>query len=249
MEKADLEDIKIAKSLRERAFRHEESFRKASEDHNRRLGMQIDAEEDFIDLWGTVLASSADLNAFSARLDRYDAATVKALQENQVKLDKVSAEIQKILGKAYVHEDGRRMFKTQDGQRVFDETGKQIGRDIILLDQISDHHPYWETYKAKKDQERNLHLERENIFKFQKKLDAARDKVENGNLTNKELDDLGKDIEATMPLSVRKHLPDQNASHTLSDKPELKQPFNLESAKLDMPDLGKLNISGPGHRM
>ncbi len=249
MQKVDTEELKIAKSLRERAFRRDEAFRKASEIHDLQAEMRLEEEGDFIDLWGAVLASASDIEAFTLRLNQYDEATIKALQENQLKLDDVQSRLDALLGKAYVHEDGRRVFKTQDGLSVYDENGNLLSQTEIDPGEIPDHHPFWESYKAETDAKHKLIQERQDILKFQKKLDAARDKVENGNLTNKELDDLGKDIEATMPLSVRKHLPDQNASHTLSDTPKLKQPFNLESAKLDMPDLGKLNISGPGHRM
>ena len=67
-----------------------------------------------------VMASDARIRAFSEKLDQYDTATVNALMLNQKQLDEVQAHIQVMLEQAYIMEDGRRVFKSEDGTWAID---------------------------------------------------------------------------------------------------------------------------------
>ena len=67
------------------------------------------------------VATDMQIQEFEAKLDRYEAATVAALIENQERLDVVTAQMIVLLDQTYVLEDGRRVFKTEDGTQVFDE--------------------------------------------------------------------------------------------------------------------------------
>lgn len=72
------------------------------------------------------LASPAEIAAFTVRLDSYDAATVEAMIANEEALAKVREDVKIMLDKAYMLDDGRRVFKTEDGTRIFDEQGQEV---------------------------------------------------------------------------------------------------------------------------
>ncbi|MEM1163508.1 MAG: hypothetical protein AAGJ28_21455, partial [Pseudomonadota bacterium] len=63
----------------------------------------------------------------------------------------VQARIDALLEGAFIMPDGRRVFKSEDGQRVYDEFGKEVGRDGIDPDLIPDGLPAWESYEAETD--------------------------------------------------------------------------------------------------
>ncbi len=245
MRKSDITDLKIAKSLRRKARKLDEQFRCNAENHERKKEHLLEQEEEFWDFVSSALATASEIEAFTYRLDQYDEATIKALQENQLQLDEVRERLEGILGNAYVHEDGRRVFKTRDGQRVFDEYGQQLSPEEISPDEIPDIHPYWEVFKAEKDSEDKLIQEREKILEYQKKLDDAREHLDDEDLTKKELDDFGKDLEASMPISVRKQVMDLDTMRSASTAPDLKQPFNQQSAILKSGAKEQLVITGP----
>lgn len=50
--------------------------------------------------------------------------------ENQVFLDAVRERLDVVLSRAHVLEDGRRVFKTEDGSQVFDEHGAEVDAEV-----------------------------------------------------------------------------------------------------------------------
>lgn len=157
-----------------------------------------------------LLATPAEIEAFQAELDVYDEATVKALMENERQLDEVEKELDSMLAEAHVLEDGRRVFKTEDGTKIYDEFGLQVERNDIDPDSIANHKPKWEPYKSVRHHEKALRIERQSILEFQDKLDYARERSEEKGFTKQERDDFKSDLENAVPDSVTRHLPEDH---------------------------------------
>ena len=152
------------------------------------------------------LAPPAHIADFRSRLVTYDTKTVEALIDNQEALDRVRERLDDLLGKAHVLPDGRRVFKTMDGQRVFDEHGQEMKADAVDPSSIDDRKPRWETFKADVDERRRLVEERQGLIDYQAKLDETRDRLDKGDITNGDLDDMKGDLERAMPDTVRRKL-------------------------------------------
>lgn len=154
-----------------------------------------------------IMATELQLKQFSAKLDTYDEATVVALMENQERLDAVQARISLMLDQAYVHEDGRRLFKTEDGTQVFDEFGEELSAEEIDFDLIGAERPTWEAYSAERALENDLMAERAEILEFQEQVDAAREQVAEGDISEADLEALDAELMDIMPTAVRAHVP------------------------------------------
>ena len=152
------------------------------------------------------MAAPIQIEEFEIKLDSYDEAIVTALMENQELLDAVRDEIATMLSQAYVLEDGRRVFKTEDGTQIFDEFGTEVQADEVDPLQIDDSLPTWEAFSAKNDLEQSLEAERAQIFEFQEKVDAAREQIAEGDISEADLDALDADLLDTMPPVVRDHV-------------------------------------------
>ncbi len=117
-----------------------DQFKQKQKD-DRKHEREHEAEQNaFVDMAFVVMATDTELADFNVTLDAYDAATVDALMENEEHLKAVRQELKILLDQAYVLPDGRRVFKTEDGTRVFDEQGVEV-KDIDP-DAIEDWRPY-----------------------------------------------------------------------------------------------------------
>ena len=123
--------------------------------------------------------------------------------ENQELLDAVNARIEDMLSRAYVMEDGRRMFKTDDGTQVFDEFGTEVSRDELDFDLIGDERPTSEAYETLVENRGQLEAERTEILEFQEKADAAREQIADGEISEDDLAELDADLLDAMPDVVR----------------------------------------------
>ena len=132
-----------------------------------------------------------------------------------------------MLDQAYVMDDGRRVFKSEDGSYVIDEHGQRVSPDELDFDLISRDKPTAEQYRAGLDARQSLLQEKKKILEFQEKLDDAREKIEDGDLSKQELDDLDAELNAAMPQSVKRHAahiaPDDQTPDLASDSPEPEQ--------------------------
>jgi len=163
------------------------------------------AEEDFEALTSAIaVASNIEITQFHAKLDKYDTAIVTALMENQEKLDLINLKISEMLEKAYVLEDGRRVFKTQDGTQVFDEHGAELLNEDFDPNLISDSKPTWEEYSSAVEVRDSLNQERTEILEYQQKVDEARVKSAEEEFTVQELEVLDMELLEAMPVSVAK---------------------------------------------
>lgn len=188
-------------------LRQQQWFIKARRDRDQQEKIADRLDDDILALAvEVVLATQIQIEEFKAKLDTYDEATVIALMENQEMLDAVRTEIQSMLARAYVMEDDRRVFKSEDGSFVIDEFGENVSHDEINFDMIPDDNPSAETFMRAKQAEGNLLAERQKIHEFQEKLDTAHEKIADGEVSKSELDELDADLTGAMPPSVKAHV-------------------------------------------
>lgn len=196
--------------------------------------------ESFVQM--VVLATEPQIAAFAVKLDRYDAATVEALMQNEQEIREVRERIETMLKQAHQLPDGRRVFKSLDGKRVFDENGHEVSAEEVQPGQISDAQPRFEPYWEERKHEKVLVQERDDLHDFQRKLDAARDETDRPDLTKDELDALEKDIDDATPQRVRALAGDDldiHADATALDEPSAAQRSGagIDDASLDTLDV------------
>src|SRR3569832_187811 len=104
---------------RDRQFADLERGRKQDRDKEEREHREQD--EMFL-----VLATEQELAHFEVELDRYDTATVDALQDNVEAIDRSDRKLKKMLEDAYTLPDGTRVFRSADGLHVFDQSGSEV---------------------------------------------------------------------------------------------------------------------------
>ena len=198
-------------------LRQRKWFIKAKQDRVRRDDLADQAEDDAFAFAAGVAATPVEIQTFETKLDTYDIAVVTALMENQSALDAVNSRIDELLTQAHVIQDGRRVFKTEDGLQVFDEHGAELSSDVIEPIEISDHKPSWEKYNGELESREQLKTERSNILDFQDEVDAARERVSEGKISKSELDDLDAELADAMPVSVKAHVPGLDQGENVTD--------------------------------
>lgn len=220
-----------------RAFRtsaglaaHLRAFQRHQEEERLRRDRRQDAQGDEAELmdFAMVMVSASELETFRVELDSYDTATIAALQENERELAAVRERLDGLLLKAHVLPDGRRVFKTEDGTRVFDEFGSELDLTVIDPDLIENSRPRWEAYKPDFERVRELTEERDEILEYQQKLDAARERIDAGEISREEFDEMRDELKTAMPDAVRAQVPELAAEVTVD--PDLAAPSSFGPA-------------------
>ncbi len=184
-------------------------FIKARYQQERQRGITEKLDDEILSLaTEAVMATEMQIEEFKVKLDTYDEATVFALMENQEQLDAVNAQILAMLERAYVMDDGRRVFKTEDGTQVFDEQGTEVTRDELDFDLISPSAPTWEQRMELLGKRDQLTTERKQILEF----DKARENVAEGKISSDELDELDSELSEAAPPLVKKQMPGYSAA-------------------------------------
>lgn len=189
---------------REEDKRVVEFARKRDKDKERDRDKREDEAENVAAV--VALATEAQLAEFTVKLDAYEAATVEALTENTEQLAYVDRELERMLGEAYVLPDGRRVFKIEDGLRVFDEHGQELPVDDIDPDQIADEKPTWESYSDFLKRDEILTQERADLLKYQQDLDTARERLRAGDVTAEEIKAMDEDLKRNLPEAAEESL-------------------------------------------
>lgn len=193
-----------AAAYRDSLRRHQNVERDRQE---RRAELDADLSADVLDTTLAMAVTAIEVEEFRGELESYQTATVVALQRNERELEFVRARIDELLSQAHVLPDGRRVFKTKDGLRVFDEHGTELKAETIDPEMIDDARPYWETYKPEWERRNELEEERRALIDFQEKLDAASTRLDSGEITRDEFDTLRDQLHDDMPASVRAQFP------------------------------------------
>jgi len=209
-----MDDFEI-RALQSEALRHEREkwFIASKHQQEQKEIKQEQAEEEFLDLVASViLADPIEVEAFKADLDTYDALTIEAIMENREILERLYLERDAALENSYQLDDGMHIFKSEDGIRVFDKEGNQLTPDIVEPNQIPDHHT---THEAWQDIRNKIHKHEiidQKLLDYQEKLDTARERLDDDELTQEEFDELKDGIEKDMPIEVRSKLSDYDPS-------------------------------------
>ena len=161
-------------------------------------------DTEFVMALQGALAPPQKIAEFTVKLDRYDTATVQALMDNERDVLAVREKFDAMMLKAHVLPDGRRVFKTEDGTRVFDEFGAQLKPEEIDPVSIDNAKPRWEALQAAHHEAKRLDTERNDLLDYQAKLDRARERTKDPKLTDDELSALDKELGESMPERVRK---------------------------------------------
>jgi hypothetical protein len=204
-------------SAKRREARAVEAMDRAFEDRKNKDRREEEDRRYFETLM--VLASEQQVAAFHDRLERYDTAVVQALMDNERALDDAGKRRDELEAAAYRLPDGRMVFKTEDGMRVLDQNGAELSRDTIDPESIPDANTRWEPFKAIVDTRLKLLQERQELHAFQEKVDSARDTIDKGGVTAKDLDDLGAALQRDMPDSVRQRMADYGSAQEISAMP------------------------------
>ena len=224
-----------------RAERREEDQRLF--EFNRKKNKERDKDEDAreSDADGAlivVMATDAEIADFTVELDAYDTATVEALTINREQMEAVQADLEEMLGEAYVLEDGRRVFKTEDGLRVFDEKGQELSADDLDPGLIDDRKPTWETYSSSISTYDSLAKERTGLLDYQNDLDTVRERLKAGDVSADELRQMDDDLRRSLPDAVKKLLPQDMQDEPAAEAEIVSEPAAFRpGVRLDMPEL------------
>lgn len=230
-----LEFLRRAEWRREDDRKVQERELKARKDKEERE-KKADREDRIEEVLFAVMVTDQEIADFTVTLDTYDAATIEALQKNEEALVKVREELSRMLDKAYVLPDGRRVFKTEDGLHVFDEHGVEVkGLDP---DEIEEWRPKWDRFTKELAAESDLIQEQEQIFDYQAKLDDARERAEDTEhpLTHDELEELKAKLEKSKPDAVKRVLGEDTVPAPTSEQDF--DPSTLTLRKPQLPTLG-----------
>lgn len=181
-------------------------------DKERRDSLRGD-QDDRQDTIGIVLVTEVkriEEAELRVELERHEQAVIEALIANEERLSEAQRHVDRMLEEAFVLPDGRRVFKTEDGLRVFDEHGQEVGSDEITPDAVEDRRPRWERVVEAKSAVLGLTQEREELLDYQTKLDDANEKMAAGTISDDELADLDRLMSDDVPAAVRHRLSTDN---------------------------------------
>ena len=184
---------------------HRQNDQRADRERKDRLDAQ-DSEDLLFAAIEVISATAEQVRAFELKLDRYDEATVSALLRNEHDLELVNERLNALLERAHVLSDGRRVFRTADGSRVFDEFGVEVSPDELDFDEIPEDGPTWEEYEREMNKRKSLLTERRELLDYQEELDKAREGLSDGEISQEELEELDADLETLMPEAVKREL-------------------------------------------
>lgn len=196
--------LSFKRGANEDAYRRARQQHRAAQERDRRQ-KESEARADAAD-FGDLAASVITIEqaeTFRVELDAYQAATIEALQVNQQALELARERLSETLAQAHVLEDGRRVFETEDGLRVFDEFGNELSPDVITPDEIPNHKPSWEYYLEGQNLVRELEAEQTELLDYQADLDDAAERLDSGDLTVQEFDELRSSLRESAPDAVR----------------------------------------------
>ena len=209
-------------------------FIKSRQDQEKRTDRAEKLEDELLSIaTEVILATEIQIEAFNIKLDQYDEATVKALMENQIALDSIQATIELMLNDAYSMEDGRRVFKTENGEQVFDEFGNSVTAEELDFGLIPENAPTWEEWQGALQTKNDLTVQRTEIMEFQEKVDETREKVRTGQFTSDEIDSFENELNSEAPPSVKAQMPGfENIPDAKAVFSEKAQPAEIPTSRL-----------------
>ena len=135
--------------------------------------------------------------------------------DNQHALDLVFRQREEVEAAAFRLPDGRMAFKTEDGQRVFDQHGTKLAPETVSPDAIPGNAPTWESNQMIIAAENKLLHERDQLHDYQKSLDEAREAAGKGKFTADALARMEAKLQKDMPDAVKAQLPGSMAERDI----------------------------------
>lgn len=175
------------------------------------------SESDLIDL-ATTIITTEQTELFQSELNIYHEATYEALRENDERFEGIETLIERMLSRAHVLEDGRRVFKTEDGSRVFDEFGNELDAETISPDDIDDDRPRWESFLDAMEERETLLQLRKELLEFQDELDKAQELLDSGKMTQEQFEERRQYLRDRAPDAVKAHT--KGIDFDAEDKPD-----------------------------
>ena len=212
--------------------RVQEEIRKKDKDERAEAGA-----EDLLDM--VIMATSTELAEFDVTVNHYETATYEALIENERLLEEARREHEEMLEKAYTLPDGRKVFESEDGLRVFDADGNELDAAVITPEEIEDWRPRHEAYQEKIESIETLVAQRAEIITYQERLELAREQVGDGEISQSDLKEIERELADDMPDAVRNELPAELQPARDLDEDNKPQPAVAfkPSGNLEMPTL------------
>ena len=226
----------------------EQDERIKKQSSNGHQGGKADDFDDFA--LSAIIIEQAEL--FQQEIDIWQQATVETIMDYDVAIERAEEVREQILLQAHRLEDGRRVFKTEDGQRVFDEDGNEIGSDLISPDDIDDRRPTWEQFLDVDDALKQLRQHRQEALDFQARLDEAKERLDSGEMTQKEFEELRQNLFDSAPCAIRQRAIDNGLDFgtDASVDPAIPQPPAESEIAIKLDDelaaLPKPSIPAPG---
>lgn len=193
---------------------NEEAYRRALHQHKtaqerERRQKQDEARNDTADLGdlAATMVTAEQAEVFRLELDAYQVATIEALEINREALDSARERLAETLEEAHTLDDGRRVFKSEDGLHVIDEFGNQVSSDIITPEEIPNSAPSAEEFLQQRLNVSALETQQTELLDYQSDLDDAVERLDSGKLTVSEYDDLRADLRDAAPEAVRAGIP------------------------------------------
>jgi hypothetical protein len=201
-------------------------FAAREEERLERIDRDRDDTDSELELLSSVVQASTRIaervEQLRTRLDTLDAATVQALIANGEALDEAREHHARLLLAAHTLPDGRRVFKTEDGTRVFDEHGAEVSPEEIAPEEISDARPRAEEFFDSVDRIERLEAERTQLIEYQERLDGVREELdENPDLSADQLDALEAEMSDMPPGMLEITSGGNIPASTTESRPEL----------------------------
>lgn len=194
----------LKRSERRQERRKQYQIRQQSERRAKLAEQAEAAESEFLALGQVAIeASSEAITLFENDLSTYEALTVEEIMRLQSQLDALLEEREALLANTHVLPDGRRVFKTLDGQRVFDEHGVEVGRDVIHPDMIGDDKTRHEAFLQNGSAIERTRQRLDSMHEFKGELDGIRDELGDKPITVERLEELRERLESSAPVEIR----------------------------------------------
>lgn len=153
-------------------------------------------------------ASQERMDKFQEKLNQLEQATAQALQENAEKLRESKKALDDVRARAYeiTNPDGSTKRVYRDGDKVRDEAGAEVSSDVVQSDDLGDKFSNWSEFVKADLAHGDIKAEHDRIKAYQMEVGQARGRGNEGDLSDKELDDLEARMKKDMPSSIREHM-------------------------------------------
>lgn len=158
--------------------------------------------DNAVDLAVTIITAE-QYDALQIEIDVFQQATVEALIAQERLIESTREALAETLDQAYILENGQRVFKDRAGQAVYEEDGTKLDTSVIAPDQIPDHHPRIEDVLELRQQLEDLESEQAELLDYQERLDNTQNRLDRGDITQKEFEGLREQLRQTAPQAVR----------------------------------------------